>query len=49
MGMFFLPKASFKMGTFSDPKHTNPGFLILEWTPGTGHMLLDLSVVHYWS
>ena len=27
MGMFFLPKASFKMGTFSDPQHTNPGIL----------------------
>ena len=29
MGMFFLPKASFKMGTFSDPKHTHPGIFIL--------------------
>ena len=26
MGMFFLPKASFKMGTFSNPTHTSGHF-----------------------
>ena len=31
--MFFIPKASFKMGTFSDPQHTHPGIFILESTP----------------
>ena len=25
MGTFFLPKASFIMGKFSDPQHTHPG------------------------
>ena len=33
MSMFFLPKASFKMGTFSDPQHTHPGIFILELPP----------------
>ena len=34
MGMyFFLPKASFKMGTFSDPQHTHSGIVILESLP----------------
>ena len=33
LGMFFLPKASFKMGTFSDPQHTHPGIFILELPP----------------
>ena len=38
---FFLPKASFIMGTFSDPKHTHPG--ISYWSspppPGfSGHL-----------
>ena len=33
MGMFILPKASFKMGPFSDPQHTHPGISILESPP----------------
>ena len=39
MGMciyFFLSKASFKMGTFSDPQHTHPGIFILELPPPPG-------------
>ena len=42
--VFFLPKASFKMGTFSDPQHTHPGIFILEFGGGganrqdSGHM-----------
>ena len=28
-----LPKASFKMGTFSDPQHAHPGIFILESPP----------------
>ena len=37
MGMFFLPKASFKMGTFSDIQHTLPGIFILESSPQDGY------------
>ena len=33
MGMFYLPKASFIMGTFSDPQHTHPGIFILKSPP----------------
>ena len=35
MGMlfFFLPIASFKMGTFSDRQHTHPDIFILELPP----------------
>ena len=34
MGVFFLPKASFMLGTFSDPQHTYLGIFILESPPG---------------
>ena len=30
---FFLPNASFKMATFSDPQHTHPGIFTLESPP----------------
>ena len=33
MGMFILPKASFRMGPFSDPQHTHPAIYILESPP----------------
>ena len=34
MGMFLQLQVSFKMGAFSDTKHTHPGIFILESTPG---------------
>ena len=36
MGMIFLPKASFKIGTFSDPRQTHLGIFILELPPPPG-------------
>ena len=33
MGMFYIPKASFKMGTFSDLQDTHPGILYIGVAP----------------
>ena len=43
MGMFFLPKASFKMGTFSDPQY----IFILESSPGEQLRAGTLGAAHY--
>ena len=34
MGIFFLPKLSFIMGTFSDPQHTHPRISYWSHPPG---------------
>ena len=46
MGMFFLHKASFIMGAFSDPQHTHPG--ISHWSrPPGGHIHGEKQVLTY--